>query len=110
MCRRCIAGQVADDLKEEGRTVITPYVSTQNGHKQQGMTVLIGADHGKGAGRRYLKIFSHDGKNQRVFQGQAKHERKRIMGDCGYCMSQTASIMQKRPPDYSDEHGDEASG
>jgi hypothetical protein len=73
-----------------------PSMMTQNCHKQLCVIVLIVADHGKGAWRSYLKIFSCDGKHQGTFQEQAKHEKKRIMGDCGYYISQTVSIVCKK--------------
>jgi hypothetical protein len=68
-----IAGQVADDLKKDGQNVIAPYVTTQNGYKKQGTTVLIGADHGKRAWRSYVKIFSRDGQHLRAFQERSQH-------------------------------------
>jgi hypothetical protein len=60
------------------------------------VAVLIGVDHGKGTWWSYLKIFSLDGKHLRAFQEQAKHKKKRIMGDCGYYILQTASILCKK--------------
>jgi hypothetical protein len=94
---RYIAGQVADYLKNEGRTVITPYVTTQNGHKQQGMPVLIGADHGKGAWRRYLKIFSHD-----VNMGASFKSKQNTRRSAAWATA--ATISRKRLPSFAKKY------
>jgi hypothetical protein len=52
-----ISGEIDDDLRKEGQMEIVPYTTTQNYRNKLGMTLLIGAYHGKGAWRSLIKIF-----------------------------------------------------
>jgi hypothetical protein len=75
---------VAEDLKIDGTTETAPYITTQIGRKRKGMAVLIGADHGKGAWRSHIKVFTRDGKYHRLFREQRKHEQKEAVAERGY--------------------------
>jgi hypothetical protein len=78
---------------------IIPHATTQNYRKTLGMNLLIGTDHWKGCWCSLIKVFSRYGHYGRTFHKRCKHEKKEMIGDCGYYFTQTASINLKK--DYS---------
>jgi hypothetical protein len=82
-------------VEEEGRS-LAPYETVCNNQKKLGTTLLIGADHGVGAWRSHIKVFTKGPSEIRLFHEKTPLAQKEALPERGFRVLQTAELYCRK--------------
>jgi hypothetical protein len=91
----CVAQDIAGLVEEEG-WLLAPYETVHNNQKKLGMPLLIRADHGVGAWRSHIKVFTKVPNERRLFHEKMLLAQKEASPERGFGVLQTAEIYFRK--------------